>query len=512
MKIIQNIKLIILSLLSFTVVFFMACTNLDVEVRDSALIEDEEGTFIGVNPTAALESSYGDLRQWGDQANIYALMEVTSDEQLVPTRGTDWGDNGVWRTLHQHTWDATHQYVLNTWNNLNSNVFRLNQLIDPRSNANPQQLAEARFLRAFNMFHVLDLYGQIPFREPDEGADVDPRVFRGQEAFDFVLNDIEAALPNLPVLGPSLQTIRASRAAGNMLLAKLLLQKHIILGGEPVAADMTRVIQLVDEITADGFALHPEYFDIFKAEQDSETILYTDAEVGNRIWNGLHYHQIAPDNTGGGWNGFTTTADFYALFEGDPDNNHPGANQEQRRGFVPTDGSHLGIGYGFLFGQQYGPNGQQLTDRIGNPLFYTKEFPGLAGNNERTGIRVIKYHPENGSFRRHLIMFRYADAYLMKIEAILRGGTSSDNPTTLLNQLRTVRGASPLANVNLNTVLDERGRELYVEGWRRMDQIRFGTFTGTWPMKTNTESHRVLFPIPALAVATNPNLEQNPGY
>ncbi len=60
-------------------------------------------------------------------------MEVSSDELLVPTRGTDWGDNGIWRTLHQHTWDATHQFNLNAWNDRNSAVFVLNQIIAPQS-------------------------------------------------------------------------------------------------------------------------------------------------------------------------------------------------------------------------------------------------------------------------------------------------------------------------------------------------------------------------------------------
>ena len=495
-----------------TICLFGACTDLEVEEKDSLIIESETGEFSGVEPRAALSSAYTDLRGLGNQENHFALSEVTSDELLVPTRGTDWGDNGIWRTLHQHTWDPTHQYVLNTWNNLNSNIFRLNQLLSPLSNANATQLAEGKFLRAFNMYLLLDLYGQIPFREVDEGVDVNPRVLGAQEAFDFIIKDLTEALPDAPQIGPGSETIRASKAAVHFLLAKTLINKHIFLGGSPDPADMTQVIEHVDAIADAGFELESGYFEIFEAGPDTETILWTDAEVGNRIWNGLHYNQPAPDNTAGGWNGFATTADFYALFEGNPDSNEPGNNQEERRGFVPTDGSHLGIGYGFLVGQQYNANGEELTDRAGNPLIYTKEYPGLVGNSERTGIRVIKYHPENGSFRNHYVLFRYADAYLMKIEAILRGGTSSEDALTLYNELRTIRNASTASAVTLNDILDERGRELYIEGWRRNDQIRFGTYTSTWDMKENTEEFRVLFPIPAQAIASNPNLEQNPGY
>jgi hypothetical protein len=279
---------------------------------------------------------------------------------------------------------------------------------------------------------------------------------------------------------------------------------------------MNQVIQHVNAIQAAGFQLQPGYFDIFKPGTDTETILWTDASIGNRIWNGLHYNQQTPDNTGGGWNGFSTTAEFYSLFEGDPESNEPGQGQEERRGFVATNNAQAeyGLGYGFLVGQQYGPNGQPLVDRAGNPLVYTKEFPGLAGNNERTGIRVLKYHPtvEDGSFTNHYILFRYADAHLMKVEAILRGGTASSDGLTLYNQLRTVRNASPAASIQLMDILDERGRELYIEGWRRNDQVRFGTFTQPFELKENTEEFRTVFPIPANALSSNPNLVQNPGY
>lgn len=495
------------------VLFSISCTNLEVEELDSVVVEGETGEFTGVDPTATLTSAYTDLRALGDQANTYALWEVSSDELLVPTRGTDWGDNGVWRTLHQHTWDPTHQYVLTSWNQLNSNVFKLNQILAPESNPNESQIAESKFLRAYNMYMLLDLFGQIPFREVDEGVDIDPRVLSASEAFDFIQADLDDALEGLPVMGPGAGTIRASRAAGHFLRAKLFLNKHIFLNtGSPSAEDMTTVIESVDAINADGFDLQEGYFELFEPDADSETILHTDAEWGNRIWNGLHYNQVVPDNTGGGWNGFSTTAEFYALFEGPDNTNNPGEGQEERRGFVPTDGSHFGIGYGFLVGQQYGAEGQPLNDRSGNPLVFTKEFPGLVGNREFHGIRVIKYHPENGGFTPHLILFRYADAHLMKAEAILRGGSSSEDATTLVNELREIRNASPIANVTLEDILDERGRELYIEGWRRNDQIRFGTFTDEWDMKPASDESRRLFPIPATAITSNPNLEQNPGY
>ncbi|NNF76215.1 MAG: RagB/SusD family nutrient uptake outer membrane protein, partial [Flavobacteriaceae bacterium] len=132
----------------------VSCTNLEIEQTDSIIDEGSSGgTFGGVaDVDAAVQDLYNSVYgQLGDQANFFALNEVSTDETLVPTRGTDWGDNGIWRTLHAHTWSPTHQYVLNTWNNLNQNVFRATEIIDPASSASAVRKAEAQFLRAFSM-------------------------------------------------------------------------------------------------------------------------------------------------------------------------------------------------------------------------------------------------------------------------------------------------------------------------------------------------------------------------
>ena len=494
----------------------VGCTDLEVKEKDSYLTETSEGTFAGVPAEATLASAYLDLRDWGGQENVYALSEVASDELLVPTRGVDWGDNGIWRSLRQHEWDDSHQYILNSWNNLNRNVYKVNQLLASESQADAQQTAEGKFLRAFNMWYVLDLFRQVPFRDVHDAVTVDPKVFTVQEGLDFIIKDLTEALPDLPSTAPGGNRLKASKAAAHFMLAKIYLNKHIYLNAEPAAADMNQVIQHVDAIEAAGYSLNEDYFDNFADANNPEVIFWTDAEWGNRIWNGLHYNQGVKTNTGGGWNGFSTTAEFYALFEGSEDSNEPGSGQELRRGFVPNDRDWMlqGIGYGFLVGQQYDSLGNPKKDRPGNPLIFTKEFASsttLTGNNERNGIRVIKYHPRYGSYNRYYVLARYADAFLMKIEAILRGGTGGD-ALTLYNELRSVRGASQATAVDLNDILDERGRELYIEGWRRNDQVRFGTFTSPFPYMNNTDAFRNVYPIPANALTTNPNLKPTEGY
>ena len=491
----------------------VSCTDLEIDESDSIISEEASGIFAGVDATSSLDQLYNDTYgQLGDQANFFALQEVSTDETLVPTRGTDWGDNGIWRTLHAHTWSPTHQFILTTWNNLNQNVFRATQIIDERSNPTAEQKAEAQFLRAFSMFFVMDMWGVAPFRGVDEGSDVDPTVFSTQEAYNFILEDLNAARSVLPARGPSADNNRASRAAANFLLAKLYINADRYTG----QANYQGVIDAVNAIEADGFALQGGYFDIFKEDVDTETIWFANTSVGNRIWNGLHYNQNSPDNEGGGWNGFTTLAEFYDAFEGDPNSNAAGDSPDERRGWVPGAGDagpdNLGIGYGFLIGQQYNVDGTPLTNRSGAPLIFTKELPGLSGNPEETGIRIIKYHPVNGAFANHEIVFRYADAHLMRAEAMFRTGGDG---LAMVNMLRTLRGASALGNLSESDILAERGRELYVEFWRRNDLLRFGQYTKDWDFKNPKAvgaGFRNLYPIPINALLSNPNLQQNEGY
>ena len=176
------------------------------------------------------------------------------------------------------------------------------------------------------------------------------------------------------------------------------------------------------------------------------------------------------------------------------------------------------MGDGFLLGQQYALDGTALTDRPGAPLVFTREFldndgnTSLINNNERTGIRVQKYSLRYGGFTNHEIFFRYSDAFLMKAEAMMRSG---QDITAMVNQLRTLRNASALASVSEQDLLDERGRELYAEFWRRNDMIRFGQYTRNWEFKDPSavgDVSKNVFPIPDSQLILNPNLVQNPGY
>ncbi|MCX2679900.1 RagB/SusD family nutrient uptake outer membrane protein [Galbibacter sp. EGI 63066] len=532
---IKNNRLGILLLVCFSI---LSCTDLEIEETDSRLQEGFNGIETAEEAANSVGALYNSLNGYiGDQANLYALTEVTTDEQLVPTRGSDWGDNGIWRQMHQHSWTPDHNYITNVWNQWNELQLGASEVIDERSASSDESRAQAYFLRALGMYVILDNFGQVPYRDTAASPLDDPEVLTGDDAINFIVSDLENAISGLPIIAPGDGNNRAGKAAARYLLAKTLLNKHIFNGsGTANPADMDQVVSLVDQIANDGYGLVAGYFDIFKEDMDNETIWYIPTSVGNRIWNGLHYNQITPEQSGG-WNGFSTLAEFYDLFEGDPNVNTEGSGQEERRGFVPDiasdniDETNYGIGYGFLISQQYSVATNEdgdiitplepvaATDRGGSPLGYTRDFtnastgePSLTDNDEVSGIRVIKYHPANGAFKEHEIFFRYSDAHLMKAEAIMRGG---GDPTALVNELRTLRGASELTGISEQGLLDERGRELYTEFWRRNDMIRFGQYNKDWDFKDPDavgNSDRNLFPIPASQLPLNPNLVQNPGY
>ena len=539
----NHLKFCLLSV--FLIVGFSSCTDLEVELVDGV---GGTGSFEGLIDTeGAITQLYGDISgNLGDQANSYALREVTTDALLIPTRGADWGDNGRWRKLHQHEWGLQETDIIAPFTQFNQSQLTASQVLDPISNPSPADIADASFLRAYSMWTILDLYGQVPFRDPEAPLIDSPSVLTGAEAVDFILADLDAAISGLPasVAGSGEPLERASKAAARFLRAKVLLNRHIYINqltdgnATPEAADMAEVIALVDAIAEDGFALEDDYFNIFRNTPDLETIWFTPAAVGNRIFNTSHYNSYSEG--GGGWNGFATLAEYYDLFEGDPDSNRveldltPLDGQEERRGGVPDQGlpftgrdgtvdengfeTGSSEGFGFLIGQQYGLDGTPLTDRQGATLQFSRDFvdgtgtPNLINNNEQTGIRVIKYNPRFGAFTGHSIQFRYADAHLMKAEAMFRSG---DDPTAMVNELRVLRSASPLGNVAEADLLAERARELFTEGWRRNDMIRFGEYLRDWEFKGATEisnSTRLLFPIPLPQLLANPNLVQNPGY
>lgn len=523
-----------LSVLSLSVVVLASgCTKLE-EGLNSTMTQADAEVFLAATTdlNVLLQSCYDGLQGLQTQDLTTALMENTTNESLVPTRGGDWDDNGVWRVMHTHQWNADHSINANVFNNLLGVVFNCTNLLSyvPLSTAgNKLQVeAEAKFLRAFTMFTVLDLYGQVPFRQPGENLLNPPTVLKGTEAVNFLITEVKAIRPNLPAITGPTQAFKASKDAADVLLMKLLLQKGTYANRQAptfAAADMNEVISLADGIINSGrYTLSNNVWDNYAPNNGtiSTENIFTNQNIGGSRAGNLraawyktnHYNQNKS-----GWNGFSTLAEVYDKFEA----------TDQRRGVAyPTGQASLPntgnrINTGFLVGQQYDlKNDTALNDRKKQPLAFTREVKVQeSGTNlEVTGIRVyrypIDYAPTNDETPDNdYVIYRFADVYLMKAEAQFRGGTGGAAAAqATLNTVKTKRGATALAAApTAQQILDERQREFFWDGWRRMDEIRFGTFLAPRTLKPSASDPKYLyFPIPTGALAVNPNLEQNPGY
>ncbi len=533
--------------LLLTTLFTISCSKLDPKIQGANEIlpvTDEAPT------PSSITKVYEELNSLVSQENWFAMSEHSTDELMGPTRGTDWDDFGTWRKLHQHSWDANHNQVNNTWNGLQSGLFQTTLLAEAPA-ASAADKNAAKFLRAFFSYIVVDLYGQLQHRPATAKALVIPNVYTRSQAIDYIITELNAVIPTLPAFTTGTRN-RATKEAAQFLLAKCLLNKAVF-KADPAApagpftfaaADMTQVITLCNSISQNAaLSLAPYYWDNFTWESGTKSTenIFVRNEGINMVWAscmGNHYN-MSPD----GWNGFTTLADFYNSFE-----NSDMRKSDSVRGTItlsagdyPTASPSLfwsgrntsfsrltGRGAGFLVGQQRGPADKKignavsnLNDRSGGLLVFSNDV-SLDYAAEGKGIRTNKY-PLNplemngggwGSANEYVFM-RLADARLMKAEAILRGGIdpNAETPITIVNQIRTLRNASALGSVTLTNLLAERGRELYLEAHRRNDLIRFGKFNDPVMERSGASApFRVVFPIPNIALSSNPNLKQNVGY
>lgn len=505
----KRINIIKSILLTSTIVLGVSCTNLDEEVLDGVVISNTGGGT--VNSASLLTSAYEGLRGFQTQGQMFALDEMAGDALVGPTRGGDWDDNATWRQIHVHTWAPDHNEVKNAWNALLSQVYNCNLVIE---NGSGSEVTQARFLRAFYYYNVIDLFGQVPYREAGSALTDDPKVWSRTEATEFVISELEAIVGSLPARTAG-DASTANTDAAHFLLAKLYLNKGVFEAADAAgpytfaAADMTKVVTHVNAINS---SLSTDYWDNFKpANNTSPEILFSSKNIrggaGGGIqyqWRmGMHYNQT-PD----GWNGFAIVAEYY---------NNYNPNDRRIKNADAQIISDFGNNVGMQIGQMYKPGGTvALKDRNGNPLFYTSAVTLITSGAtlETAGIRMQKYIPDAanlGTPDNDFVFMRYSDALMMKAEAIVRGGAGT-NDVAKLTALVSRSGQVGTFPTTLDGIYKERGKELWLEGWRRNDMVRFGTFLAARALKPYVSDKRyVLYPIPADALF-NANLAQNPGY
>jgi len=502
----------------FAFIGLVSCTNLQEKVLDEQLgtnlINDPNNVQALINPP------YASLRHTIEWFDYWGLQEITTDEVIVPARGTDWYDNGDWQKLHLQTWTADHIRLKNVWDALNQGVSRANTAIYyigkfPQTATTTQYVNEARFLRSYYMYLMCDLFGQVPFREAsDVNFSTAPQVLSRKAAADKIISELTEIMPNLKTkadVGSDHVTIGAAQA----LLAKVYINYEVWTGTKKYTE---AIAACNDLISSPNYAVATDYWTMFQKNvaEHPEFILRIpmddNVDMGSgSVWVNftLHYSQTFGNITST-WNGPSTTSTFFNTWD----------KVNDARYHDDRIKAECGFNQGFLVGQQYGLDGTALKQRDGSPLIFVPEV-NLQSSPENAGIRVVKFAPNSTTkFQfnspNDVPIMRISDIYLIRAEAKLRNGDAA-GALADVNYLRSKRSAAgktlpALASVTLDDILKERGYELYWEGLRRQDLIRFGKFGDAWQEKPVTAATKILFAVPTSAISVNANLTQNPSY
>lgn len=450
----------------------------------------------------------GNFSQYTRQ--LFTLQVLSTDEAVIA-----WND-GTLQSIHKMNWDSSSEFVGAFYYRIFTEIALCNDFLrnttETKLAANnitganlaeaKQMRAEARYLRALAYYHALDLFGNVPFPTEDNmpvGSSTPPPRITRADLFKFVEAELKAVENDLKA--PRASYGRADKAAAWSLLARLYLNAAVYTG----TARYADCITYSNKVITAGYGLKPKYTDLFRADNDKNNaeVIFPVVFDGLKAqtYGGTTYlvhaavggtMDASQFGINGGWSGLRTTKAYVNLFGG--------AGTSDTRGNFYTDKQTLEI------------------DDLGN---FSNGYAFVKYKNlTSTGAAGLDV---SGNFvDTDLAMFRLADIYLMYAEANLRGG-GGDAATALgyVNAIRTRAGALPVASINLNFILDERGRELGWEMTRRTDLIRYGKFTTAsylWPWKGGVkdgqavEDYRNLYPIPAKDIIANPNLVQNTGY
>ncbi|MGC4129815.1 MAG: RagB/SusD family nutrient uptake outer membrane protein [Bergeyella sp.] len=435
---------------------------------------------------------------------LYTLNVITTDEAVI-----GWNDGSL-HEFHKMIWTPANEFNNAMYFRLYAEVAFCNEFIknttDEKlssngiSGANLEEAkamrAEAKFLRAQAYYHLLDMYGNVPFVDETTLGTVPQQISRA-DLFNYVETQLLEAANEMKAPKANLYG-RADQAAAWSLLARLYLNAKVYNGTDRYAD----VITYTEKVINSGYSLNPTYANLFLADNN----VSNPENIFSIVYDGQHTQtnggttylvhasiggSMNPADFGvnGGWGGLRVTKTFVQRFE-----------SNDVRGRFHTDGQTLEIN-----------DLSNFNDGYAFIKFKNVKSTGEAGVHDNW-------------VETDLPVYRLADIYLMYAEAVLRGGGGSmTTAVAYVNQIRQRAGASTVSSVSLTLdfILDERSRELSWEMTRRSDLIRFGKFTSStyvWPWKGNVKDgigvaeYRNLFPIPNNDLAVNPNLVQNPGY
>ena len=514
---------------------------------------------IYVNAVASLYNCIGGANEsegiQGTCRGIYDYNTLTTDEAIIPIRGGDWYDGGLWNAMYQHKWTADDEPLYDTWKYIYKVIVLCNRSLDiidarsPVGSSTPvledweakSYKAEVRAVRALMYYEAMDMFGRVPLvlstmEQPYtlavDGSEL-PQQSERSEVFRFIFRELQDVLPFLPENHSNKEGKyygKITRPVANFLLAKLALNAEIYTyddwtGGyahRPSGKDIffkvdgkqmdawQTCIHYCDELALEDYALEDDYtFNFSTHNESSRENIFTIPMDKNIYTNQFHYLFRSYHYTHGGalgWGSENGTCATISTIKA----NHYGEADEDARCKINFVAGIVEIDY------------KQLIMDNGKPLEYqpfeVKQNLTNSPYVKTAGARMGKYEVDRTSYMdgklpsNDIVLFRYADALLMKAEAKVRNGEDGSQE---LNAVR-ARVGMPAREATLDNILEERLLELVWEGWRRQDLIRFGKFTGAYdlrePLDGEESGYTTVFPIPQKCRDLNKHLKQNPGY
>ena len=538
----------IISLLTFLFSLLSVSCSLDEHPRDQ-IPEDEaytSATTLYLNTVATLYNYIGGHKDGeglqGTGRGIYDLQTFGSDEAMLPTRGGDWFDGGIWEDMYMHSWDAGHDLPKNAWLYLYKVINLCNHSLEELE-AHKSLLeeydfmsykAEVHSLRAIFYWYLLDLFARVPIITSSEMPMNEMHQSERSEVFDFVVNELKEALPHLRIANsaePGDYYGRVTYPVALFVLAKLMLNAEIYSDDNWTDGKRPDGKNIIFDINGDkmnaweatiyycncleyfGFRLEEDYHNNFIVhnEQSKENIwiipmdkdLYSNQQ--QNMTRSYHYrHAAAYGFTGE--NGTSATTLVLKVF-----------------GYDTPDIDNR-FYWCYWADTIYDLNSNIVTDRTGQPLVYypwevKKDLSGTP-YVETAGARMKKYEIDKNATKdgklmdNDIVLFRFADVLLMRAEAKLRIG--QDGLDDFLQVRR--RAFMHDRELTLQNLYDERLLELCWEGWRRQDMIRFGQYKSLYkgddidPVVDESDGHTIVYPIPGDVLTFNKNMTQNKGY
>lgn len=492
-----------------------ACTDLEPEVYTDVLQDEyfktpEQFSTLLANAYTQLAGEYGYVYREG----YWSMQEYTSDAVVVPTRGTEWYDNGVPIKMHQHLWETDTRDINNGWSFAYGGVTKCNDVLDKIvmiKGDNPAEydaitiggIAETKVLRAFYHLLAMDLYGNVAI----SASSKDPaKQFSRDSVFRFIEREI---LENIDVLQRTKSYGRVTKSVAHTILAKMYMNAEVYTGTARWADAVAQCDSVLDG--GYGYQLASDYFAPFAINNvnNPEIIfpvvfdaVYAKGNMFHLIT--LHYtQQEVYGFTTQTWNGPCTLEAYY--------NKYDDTDKRKKQWFVGPVKDAAGDTLNFI-------KGSVNAKAVIVPQVTT--ISDASEQNTFEGARFIKFELEKGiehHANNDFPIYRLADIYLMKAEALMRlnGGVATQAAVDAANEIRprTGLGNYTTSTLTLDELLDERARELAWEGHRRQDLVRFDKFQNAWAFKEISPRTRYIFPIPKWVMDAAPGVyTQNPGY